>query len=178
MSVMKVLPYPNPFLRQRAQDVERFDESLRQLVADMEETMDAEDGIGLAATQVGIDLRLLILAPYAFEGEEGVGKPNLVVINPELIWESDETEVADEGCLSFPELFADVARPDWIKVRYLNEDGEEVEVERDGLWARCFQHELDHLDGRLLVDHLTQKQLRKMREELNQIEELGRQQNR
>ena len=88
MAVMKVLPYPNPFLRQRAQDVQNFDASLRQLVADMEETMDAEDGIGLAATQVGVDLRLLILAPYAFEGEEGIGKPNLVVINPEIVWKA------------------------------------------------------------------------------------------
>ena len=155
MAVMKVLPYPNPFLRQRAQDVQRFDASLRQLVADMEETMDAEDGIGLAATQVGVDLRLLILAPYAFEGEEGIGKPNLVVINPEIVWESDETEVADEGCLSFPGVFIPVKRPLKVRIQALNVDGESYELEGEGLGARAILHEIDHLNGVVMVDHVS-----------------------
>ena len=89
MAILDVLPYPNPFLRHRAQEVETFDDDLKVIINDMIETMAEQDGIGLAATQVGIDKRVLILSPYAFEGEAGQGKPDLVVINPEIVWESD-----------------------------------------------------------------------------------------
>ncbi|MEE2755948.1 MAG: peptide deformylase [Myxococcota bacterium] len=155
MAVMKILPYPNPFLRHRAKDVVVFDAALAKLVCDMEETMAEEDGIGLAATQVGIDMRLLILSPYAFEGEAGAGKPNLVVINPEIVWESSESEVADEGCLSFPGVFIPVRRPLKVRIRANDINGEEYELEGEGLGARAILHEIDHLNGVVMVDHVS-----------------------
>lgn len=166
---MEIYKFGSEILRAETRSIEEITDEIRDLLDDMIETMILAPGIGLAAPQVGHDLRMFVMNTEENQFDK--------IINPQVV-ESSGVSTFNEGCLSFPELFADVARPDWIKVRYLNEDGEEVEVERDGLWARCFQHELDHLDGRLLVDHLTQKQLRKMREELNQIEELGRQQNR
>ena len=111
MAIMDVLPYPNPFLRRRADPVSAFDQALKDVVSDMEETMADRDGIGLAATQVGLNLRLLLLSPYAFEGESGLGKPNVVIINPEIVEQSSETEIAEEGCLSFPHIFIPVERP-------------------------------------------------------------------
>ena len=117
--------------------------------------MAAEDGLGLAATQVGVDMRLLILSPYAFEGESGVGKPNLVVINPEIAWESSESEVADEGCLSFPGVFIPVRRPLKVRIRANDLSGAEFELEGDGLGARAILHEIDHLNGVVMVDHVS-----------------------
>ncbi len=155
MAVLDVLPYPNPFLRKRAGDVEDFDDRLRQIVADMEETMADEDGIGLAATQVGIDLRLLILSRYAFEGEAGKDKPNLVMINPEIVWESDETVVGEEGCLSFPGVFIQVERPQKVRIRARDADGETYEIEGEGLGARAILHEIDHLEGVVMIDHVS-----------------------
>ena len=110
-SPMKILPYPNPFLRKRAVDVSAFDEALRSTVEAMKLTMRSEDGLGLAATQVGIDQRLLILSQQAFKGDAGKDLPDLVVINPEVLWASDEKETAPEGCLSFPGVYIPVARP-------------------------------------------------------------------
>tara|TARA_Y100000589_G_scaffold51246_1_gene42692 strand:+ start:897 stop:1397 length:501 start_codon:yes stop_codon:yes gene_type:complete len=165
---MEIYKYGSDILRVETQSIEKITDEIRDLLDDMIETMILAPGIGLAAPQVGHDLRMFVMNT----NEDQFDK----IINPTIL-EVDGVSTFNEGCLSFPELFADIARPDWIKVRYLNEDGEECELQRDGLWARCFQHELDHLNGRLLVDHLTQKQLRKMREELSQIENIGRQQN-
>ena len=155
VAILRVLPYPNPFLRQRAAEVERFDDELARLIADMEETMADREGIGLAATQVGIDQRLLILDPYAFEGEAGAGKPNVIVINPEIVWQSQETEVADEGCLSFPDVFIPVERPLKVRISAKNRDGETFELEGEGLGARAILHEIDHLNGVVMVDHVS-----------------------
>lgn len=155
MAVLEVLAYPNPFLRRAARPVERFDDELRALVADMEETMAAEDGIGLAATQVGRDLQLLLLDPYAFEGEAGRGKPPVVVINPEILWESEETIVAEEGCLSFPGVFISVERPRQVRIRALDAEGNPHEIEGEGLGARAILHEIDHLKGVVMVDHVS-----------------------
>ena len=155
MAVLEVLPYPNPFLRRRASEVIQFDDGLRRIVADMEETMADRDGIGLAATQVGVDLRLLILSPYAFGGEEDVFKPNVIIINPEVVWESDEKEVADEGCLSFPGVFIQVSRPKSVRIRAMNAHGESFEVTGDGLGARAILHEMDHLNGVVMIDHVS-----------------------
>ncbi len=155
MAILDVLPYPNPFLRRRAASVTAFDAALKQIVTDMEATMTDQDGIGLAATQVGMDLRLLILAPYAFEGDAGLGKPNLVIINPEIVWESDETEVAEEGCLSFPSVFIPVERPIKVRIRAQNAEGESFEFDGEGLGARAILHEIDHLNGVVMVDHVS-----------------------
>ncbi|MCA9539387.1 MAG: peptide deformylase [Myxococcales bacterium] len=167
MAVLEVLPYPNPFLRKRAQQVETFDDRLRGLVADMEETMAERDGIGLAATQVGLDLRLLILSRYAFEGEEGRDKPNLVVINPEVVWESDEKMVGEEGCLSFPGVFIQVERPRKVRIRAYDAAGEVYEIEGEGLGSRAILHEIDHLEGVVMIDrvsHLTRRRALKKHE--------------
>ena len=155
MAILDVLPYPNPFLRRRAASVTEFDAALKQIITDMEETMTDQDGIGLAATQVGIDLRLLILAPYAFEGDAGLGKPNLVIINPEVVWESDETEVSEEGCLSFPTVFIPVERPIKVRIRAQNAKGESFDLDGEGLGARAILHEIDHLNGVVMVDHVS-----------------------
>jgi peptide deformylase len=155
MAVLEVLDYPNPFLRRAARPVEQFDDALRKLVADMEETMAAKDGIGLAATQVGQDLQLLILDPYAFEGEAGRGKPNVVIINPEVLWESDEKIVADEGCLSFPGVYIPVERPQAVRIRALDAYGQPHEIAGEGLGARAILHEIDHLKGVVMIDHVS-----------------------
>lgn len=155
MAVLQVLPYPNPFLRKRAHDVEDFDDGFRQIVADMSETMADEDGIGLAATQVGIDLRLLIISPYALGDEKGREKPDLVVANPEIVWQSDETELGEEGCLSFPGVFIQVERPKKVRIRARDANGETYEIEGEGLGARAILHEIDHLEGVVMIDHVS-----------------------
>ncbi|MEE2787685.1 MAG: peptide deformylase [Myxococcota bacterium] len=161
MAIMDVLPYPNPFLRRRANPVESFDENLKTIVADMEETMADRDGIGLAATQVGLNLRLLLLSPYAFEGEAGLGKPTVVVINPEVVEKSAETEIAEEGCLSFPQIFIPVERPKWVRIRAYDADGKPFEISGEGLGARAILHEIDHLNGVVMVDHVSHLQRRR-----------------
>ena len=98
--ILPILPYPNPFLRERAAPVNTFDDALTALVENMKATMHSEEGLGLAATQVGVGIRLLLLSQQAFKGEAGKGLPDLVVINPEIVWQSDDTELASEGCLS------------------------------------------------------------------------------
>ena len=128
--ILEVLAYPNPFLRKKAQPVEVFDDALRRHVNDMQETMADRDGIGLAATQVGLELRLVILDPYAFEGDEGRGKPNVVMINPQVVWESDETITRDEGCLSFPGVFIQVERPAKVCVHAQDAAGESFRPRR------------------------------------------------
>ena len=116
----------------------------------MFETMYKAPGIGLAAPQVGVSERLIVLD--VADGEE---RRPMVLVNPEIVWRSGERATAEEGCLSLPGQFADVTRPQAVKVRYLTEHGEERVLEADGLLARCVQHEIDHLDGILFVDHLT-----------------------
>ncbi len=151
---MEILNYPDSSLRRKAQLVERFDDELRQIVAQMAETMVRRDGLGLAAPQVGVDLRLIILDPCAFEGEER-GKPPIVLINPELIW-SDEVQIkGEEGCLSFPGVFVKLKRPKALKIRALSLDQEQLELEAEGLGARALFHEMDHLDGVVMIDHLS-----------------------
>lgn len=155
MAVLDVLPYPNPFLRKRAHDVEVFDDAFRRTVADLEETMAEEDGLGLAATQVGIDQRLLILARQAFEGEAGKGQPNVVIANPAVVWESPERELGEEGCLSFPGVFIQVERPKRVRIRAFDRNGEAFEIEGEGLGARAILHEIDHLNGVVMIDHVS-----------------------
>ncbi len=155
MSVLEVLAYPNPYLRKRATPVECFDEGLAQVVRDMAETMVDRDGIGLAATQVGLDLRLLLLDPYAFEGDEGRGKPTVVVINPEVVWESEASVVAEEGCLSFPGIYIQVERPVSVRIRAQDVTGAFFEIETSELGARALLHEIDHLEGVVMIDHVS-----------------------
>ncbi len=151
MPLLPIITAPDPRLKQVAKPVERVDDEVRQLMDDMLETMHAAPGIGLAAPQVGV-LKRVIVVDVAREDEEP--RPYRMA-NPELVWVSDEDATYEEGCLSLPEHYADVVRPAAIKVRYLDEENEIRELDADGLLATCIQHEMDHLDGILFVDHIS-----------------------
>ena len=150
MALLEILQAPHPVLKAKAAPVAQVDDRLRQLAADMFETMYKAPGIGLAAPQIGIAERLVVL-----DVAEGEDRRPMVLVNPEILWKSGQRGTAEEGCLSLPGQFADVTRPLAVKVRYLDEQGEERELEAEGLLARCVQHEIDHLDGVLFVDHLS-----------------------
>src|SRR4051795_7024679 len=156
MAIRPIFETPDPVLRQISRPVERFDEELKTLVADMFETMYDAPGIGLAAVQVGEPIRLLVidLQEPEEEGGEPVRDPR-VFINPEILWHSDTEVPYTEGCLSVPEQYAEVMRPDRIRARWRDEHGETYEQEIDGLLAICLQHEMDHLDGVPFIDHLS-----------------------
>lgn len=149
MAILPILKYPDPRLHTVAKPVTQVDDRIRQLVSDMAETMYAAPGIGLAATQVDVHERVIVID--ITEDKSGL----LVLINPEIIWRSDEREVFEEGCLSVPETYEKVERAAEIKVRALNEQGEPFEFEADELLAVCVQHEIDHLDGKVFVEHLS-----------------------
>jgi peptide deformylase len=150
MALLEILQPPHPVLKTRASPVEAIDEDVRRLVADMFETMYKAPGIGLAAPQVGVGKRVVVID--VAEGEE---RRPTTLVNPEILWRSEELATAEEGCLSLPSQFAEVTRPAAVRVRYRDADWTEHEVEADGLLARCLQHEIDHLDGILFVDHLS-----------------------
>jgi peptide deformylase len=150
MALLEILQAPHPVLKAEAAPVAKVDDRVRQLAADMFETMYKAPGIGLAAPQVGVSERLVVLD--VAEGEE---RRPMVLVNPEIVWKSGARSTAEEGCLSLPGQFADVTRPVAVKVRYLDAQGEAREFEAEGLLARCVQHEIDHLDGVLFVDHLS-----------------------
>jgi peptide deformylase len=151
MTIKPLIILPDPLLRQVSQPVERVDSELNQLVDDMLETMYEAPGIGLAAIQVGVPRRLLVI-DLAKEGEEPAP---LVFINPKVIRSSDERSTYEEGCLSIPDYYAEVERPATITVSSLDRTGKEVTTEADGLLATCLQHEIDHLDGVLFIDHIS-----------------------
>ena len=151
MALLPILTAPDPRLKKKAKPVERIDDGVRQLLADMLETMYAAPGIGLAAPQVGVGLRAIVL-DVAREGEP---KAPMKLVNPEIVWASEDDATYEEGCLSVPEHYAEVVRPRAVKVRYRDETGAERAIEAEGLLATCLQHEIDHLDGILFIDHLT-----------------------
>ncbi len=148
MAKLRILEYPDPRLRATAEPVHEFDAGLAQLARDMLETMYAADGIGLAATQVGVMRRLFVM-----DVSENRDDP-LVLVNPRISAKRGE-QVYQEGCLSFPGLYADVKRADWIHVEAEDPSGKTFTREVDGLNAVCIQHELDHLDGKVFIDYLT-----------------------
>ena len=156
MTVLTILEVPDPGLRAVASPVSEVDDSIRATLADMFETMYAARGIGLAAIQVGIEKRLVVidLQEPEEEGGEPVRKP-VAFVNPELLWVSDELAVYNEGCLSIPEQYAEVARPARCRVKWLDGDGKPHEQEMDGLMATCIQHEIDHLNGVLFTDQIS-----------------------
>jgi peptide deformylase len=156
MAIRPIYETPDPILRQISKPVETFDDELRTLAADMFETMYEAPGIGLAAVQVGVPIRLLVidLQEPEEEGGEPVRDPR-VFINPEVLWHSDSEVPYTEGCLSVPEQYAEVMRPDRIRARWQDADGKAYEEDIDGLLAVCLQHEMDHLNGVLFIDHLS-----------------------
>lgn len=151
MALLPILTAPDPRLKKISAPVKAVDAEIRKLMDDMLETMYQAPGIGLAAPQVGVLKRVIVL-DIAREGEE---PQPLRLANPEIVWVSDDDAVYNEGCLSVPEHYADVARPASCRVKYLDEHNKQREIEADGLLATCLQHEIDHLEGVLFIDHLT-----------------------
>jgi peptide deformylase len=151
MALLPIITAPDPRLKVKATPVAKVDARIRQLMDDMAETMYAAPGIGLAAPQVGVAERVLVV-DIAREGEP---QQLLRVANPEIVWRSEELAVYNEGCLSLPEHYADVERPTEVKVRYLDHENEIREIHAKGLLSTCLQHEMDHLEGTLFVDHIS-----------------------
>lgn len=147
MAILKVLTYPDPILKKRAEPLTQFGRAEQKLFHDMIETMHVEDGVGLAAPQIGISKRVLIACPTIKKGEE------YVIVNPEIL-ESSGRELGPEGCLSLPGVRGEVARAKKIKLRYQDRTGEVITTDVKDFFARIIQHEMDHLDGILLIDRL------------------------
>jgi len=159
MAILRIYETPDPVLRQISTPVETVDDELRALVKDMFETMYDAPGIGLAAVQVGVPKRLLVMDLQEPEDPEDDESPPVreprVFINPEILAHSDQVVPYIEGCLSVPDQYAEVLRPDQIRARWLDEHGGSHEKDLDGLLAVCLQHEMDHLEGVLFIDHLS-----------------------
>ena len=151
MTIKPLIILPDPILRQVSTSLEAINDETRRLAEDMLDTMYDAPGIGLAAIQIGVPRRMLVL-DVSKDGEE---KTPLVFINPEIVASSDARSVYEEGCLSIPDYYAEVERPAAITVRYLDRDGKEQTIDADGLLATCLQHEIDHLDGVLFIDHIS-----------------------
>jgi len=151
MTIRPILTAPDPRLKAVSTDVERVDDAIRALLDDMADSMYAADGIGLAAIQIGVAKRVLVID---LDQKDGKRNPR-AFINPKIVWVSEETATFEEGCLSVPEIWDDVERPARITCEYLDRDGKAQVLEADGLLATCLQHEMDHLNGVLFIDHLS-----------------------
>ncbi len=159
MSKLKILEFPDPRLRTKASPVAEVDDDLRELIGNMFETMYDAAGIGLAATQVDVHRRLLVADVSADKDEP------YVLINPEIL-EKDGVIVTDEGCLSVPGFYEEVERAEHIKVRFLDRDSDDIELDAHGMLAVCIQHEIDHLNGKLFVDYLSEAKRTRIRKKL------------
>ena len=148
-----ILIHPDPRLKKVCEPVPEITDEVRALAADMLETMYDAPGIGLAAPQIGVNARMLVMdcAPR----EEAEEPQPICLINPEITWAAEEVSEYEEGCLSIPDIFANVTRPKAVKVRYLDPDGAEREETFENTWAVCVQHEIDHLNGKLFIDYLS-----------------------
>ena len=151
MAIRDILVVPDPRLKTVSKPAAGVDDALRALMDDMLETMYAAPGIGLAAIQVGEPVRAIVMD---LDHRDGERHPRYFV-NPEILWASEETQPYEEGCLSVPDIFDELERPAHVKLRYLNYQGETIEEEAEGVFAVCIQHEMDHLDGVLFIDHLS-----------------------
>jgi len=151
MSLRPILIHPDARLRKVCAPVPAINDDLRRLADDMLATMYDAPGIGLAAPQVGVLSRLIVMD--CVKEEDAPPRP-VVLFNPEVVWTSDETSTYEEGCLSIPDSYAEVTRPAEVRVRWLDREGKVEEQQFDGLWATCVQHEIDHLNGRLFIDYL------------------------
>ena len=167
MAILEVLRFPDERLRTIARNVVSFDSTVQQIIDDMFETMYAEEGIGLAATQVNIHQRIIVIDT----SEDRTGR--LVLINPELLEQRGSTGI-EEGCLSVPECRALVPRAEWVKIRATNAQGEQFELETDGLLAICIQHEMDHLVGKLFVDYLSPLKRQRIRQKMLKMDKIDR----
>jgi peptide deformylase len=151
MTIKPLVILPDSKLRLVSEPVKEITDDIRKLADDMLETMYDAPGVGLAAIQIGVPLRMVTMDVSKTEGE----RHPMVLINPEIVWSSEEKRVYEEGCLSIPEYYEEVERPDRVRFRYMNLQGETVEQEAEDLMATCVQHEIDHLNGVLFIDHLS-----------------------
>jgi peptide deformylase len=172
MALRQILIEPNPVLRQKSLPVDVVDEDAQQLMNDMLETMYAAPGIGLAAIQIGVPKRIIVLD---IDQKEGQKKP-MFFVNPEVILKSESCSTYEEGCLSVPGQFAEINRPEKCNIKYLDFHGDKKEIEATGMLATCIQHEMDHLEGILFIDYLSKlkktmivKKLSKQKKELERI---------
>ena len=170
MAVLPIVILPEPKLRLRSEPVERVDDGVRALLDDMLETMYAAPGIGLAAVQVGVLKRLVTVDP----AREDAPKQPLFLVNPRVVWASDERVPYEEGCLSIPDYYEEVLRPERVRVAFLDRDGRPGEIEADGLLATVLQHEIDHLDGVLFVDHISKLKRDRVVRKFEKAARLGR----
>jgi peptide deformylase len=151
MTIKPLIILPDPVLRQVSKSIEQVDADVQRLADDMLETMYDAPGIGLAAIQIGVARRMLVI-DVSREGDE---KAPLVIINPEIVTSSDERSTYEEGCLSIPDYYAEVERPAHVVVKHIDRSGKEQTIEADGLLATCLQHEIDHLNGVLFIDYIS-----------------------
>ena len=172
MSKKKILTLPDPILRKTSEPVEKIDKKIKNLMDDMLETMYAAPGIGLAAVQIGI-LKRIIVIDLSKEGEK---KKPIFIVNPEIISKSSDLVSYEEGCLSIPNQFAEVERPNTCKIKFLDYEGNKKELEAEGLLATCIQHEIDHLNGILFIDYLSKlkkeiiiKKAKKQKKEIDRV---------
>ena len=172
MSKKKILTLPDPILRKTSEPVEKIDKKIKNLMDDMLETMYAAPGIGLAAVQIGI-LKRIIVIDLSKEGEK---KKPIFIVNPEIISKSSDLVSYEEGCLSIPNQFAEVERPNTCKIKFLDYEGNKKELEAKGLLATCIQHEIDHLNGILFIDYLSKlkkeiiiKKAKKQKKEIDRV---------
>jgi peptide deformylase len=154
MALRSIITLPDPRLRLISAPISTIDDTVRALMDDMLETMYAAPGVGLAAIQIAEQKRVIVLDVSKREDETAAPKP-LCLINPEIIWASDEVSTCQEGCLSIPDIYEDVERPAGVRARYLDRAGREQEIEAEGILATCLQHEVDHLNGVLFIDHIS-----------------------
>ncbi|MCE2926823.1 MAG: peptide deformylase [Rickettsiales bacterium] len=171
MAILPLVIAPDPRLKTKSAQIETIDESVKKLAADLFDTMYYERGIGLAAVQVGV-LKRMLVADVTWRENEGPGE-QWVLINPEITTGSKDERVYKEGCLSFPDQFAEVTRPDMVKVRYQDLDGKTHEREFDGLLGTCIQHEIDHLNGIVFVDHISLTKRDMILRKLQKMKKLG-----
>ena len=176
MALRPLVILPDSQLRLVSKPVEAVTPAIRTLVEDMFETMYDAPGIGLAAIQIGEPVRVVTidLSKPAPEGEPPVPKEPQVFINPQVTWSSEELNVYEEGCLSIPEYYEEVERPARIKVRFMDLDGATREIEADGLLATCLQHEIDHLNGILFIDHISRLKRERVIKKFQKAQKLGK----
>jgi peptide deformylase len=170
-AMLRLRYYGDPILRRRAMDVRSFDATLRDIGAQMLEAMDREEGVGLAAPQVGLDLRLLVALAMREPGDE-MAEP-VILVNPEILERSHETWVYEEGCLSIPGIRGDVTRPERVRVHYQDMEGLKHALDAEGMFARILQHEIDHLNGKLFIDYLSTADKMLIKPKLRSISKLN-----
>ena len=169
MSLKRIITLPDPILRKKSLSVNNVDKEIKNLMNDMLETMYAAPGIGLAAIQIGVPKRVVVMDC----SEEGEKKPK-ILINPEIIWSSEDFSLFEEGCLSIPDIREEIKRPSSVRIKFTDISGVLKEDFFEGLWATCIQHEIDHLNGKLFIDYLgpikrsfITKKMKKYKKEIN-----------